>query len=243
MTIALVDADIVAYRAAASCKEDDEQDIALIRTDKTMQEIMSDVGATGHKVFLSGSRETNFRYKVSLDYKANRVDMVRPVHLEAAKMFLVTQWGAEVCTGYEADDGLGMAQKPSGTTICSIDKDLLMIPGSHWNFVKKEHRIVTPEQGLRAFYTQLLTGDVSDNVIGLRGIGPVKAARILDAVAPDDWYLACLDAYSGDKERMHKNGKLLWIFQKENDIWQPPKDEKEPVQQSGTPLGVRDLVS
>ena len=116
MTIALIDGDIVAYRAAASA-EKEEEDIALIRTDKTMGDILNEVGATGHKTFLSGSREDNFRTKICDQYKINRVSVPRPQHLEACKMFLITHYKAVRCTHYEADDALGMEQKLSGTII------------------------------------------------------------------------------------------------------------------------------
>ena len=82
--IALVDGDIVAYRCAASA-EKEEISIALMRTNMMMEDIMLDTEATEFKVYLSGSKEDNFRYKVNPEYKANRKDVVRPIHLEACK--------------------------------------------------------------------------------------------------------------------------------------------------------------
>ncbi len=221
MTTALVDGDIVAYRCAASADTEEDVSIALIRVDALMQEIMAAVGATGHKVFLSGSKESNFRYKVDPQYKANRLSMVKPIYLDSCKEFLVTNWKAERCEGYEADDGMGMAQKDSGTVICSIDKDLLQVPGSHYNFVKRYHSVVTPDEGLRSFFVSTLVGDRSDNVIGVHGIGPVKAAKILEHLLPEEYYEACREVYNDDI-RYHSNCQLLWIWRKPNDLWQPP---------------------
>jgi len=218
--IALVDGDIVAYRCAASA-EKEELSIALMRTNMMMEDIMLDTEATEFKVYLSGSKENNFRYKVNPEYKANRKDVVKPIHLEACKEFLVTYWKATVCTGMEADDGLGIDQRPDGTIICSIDKDLLQVPGTHYNFVKKEFTKVSEEEGLLSFYLQTLTGDRSDNVIGLQGIGPVKALNMLREVDPKNYYNVCREAYNDDL-RFHNNCKLLWVLREPNKTWEPP---------------------
>lgn len=48
----------------------------------------------------------NFRHKLALPkaYKGNRLDMIRPVHLDEARNYLVKHWGATVVEGREADD-------------------------------------------------------------------------------------------------------------------------------------------
>lgn len=222
MTTALLDGDIITYRAACSA-EKDEVWVALTRADKTIQDILEDTHADSYKVFLTGSG--NFRRELTPTYKANRPDE-RPAHWQAVREFLVTQHHAIVCDGYEADDQMGIDQDKSGksTVICSIDKDLLMIPGRHYNFVKKEFQEVTYDQGLKALYMQTLVGDRSDNITGIVGIGPVKAAKILDPLLPEEYYQACREIYNDD-ERYHLNLKLLYIWQKPNDIWEPPLKE------------------
>ena len=106
--LALIDGDLVAYRCAASA-ENDEVDIACLRAGKLMEEILADVGADSHRAFLTHS-SSNFRKTIDPQYKANRKDVVRPRHLPAVQEFLVTYFKAEWCNGYEADDGMGMAQ-------------------------------------------------------------------------------------------------------------------------------------
>ena len=136
---ALIDGDIIVYRGAASAQEE-EQWVAQARADKMIQEILEDTGATSYQVYLTGSN--NFRREIAPSYKANRPDE-RPAHWEAVRQFLVTQHKAIICDGYEADDEMGIQQDKETltTVICSIDKDLLQIPGRHYNFVKKVHKI------------------------------------------------------------------------------------------------------
>ena len=215
--LVLVDGDIVGYRCAAAA-EKFSVTIAVEWCNNLMEEILSATGATSYKVFLSGPKETNFRYKVDPLYKDNRKDLIKPIYLNQTKEFLVTNWKAETTNGYEADDALGMEQKESGTCIASIDKDLLQVPGTHYNFVKKEFRTVTPDQGLKAFYTQTLVGDTSDGIVGVRGLGPVKAAKLLDPLLPEEYYNACREQYNDDI-RYHKNCRLLWIWRSPGDVW------------------------
>jgi hypothetical protein len=216
---ALIDGDIVVYRAAASAEEDDQW-IAQARADQMMQDILADTGSTSYSVYLTGSG--NFRREISPSYKANRPDS-RPKHWEAVREFLITQHKAVVCNGFEADDQLGIDQDKThgATVICSIDKDLLQIPGKHYNFVKKVFQDVTYDEGIKALYIQSLVGDRSDNIFGVQGIGPVKAERALAELLPEEYYEACRTLYNDD-ERYHLNMKLLYIWQKPNDVWQAP---------------------
>ena len=221
---ALIDGDIIVYRGAASAQEE-EQWVAQARADKMIQEILEDTGATSYQVYLTGSN--NFRREIAPSYKANRPDE-RPTHWEAVRQFLVTQHKAIICDGYEADDEMGIQQDKETltTVICSIDKDLLQIPGRHYNFVKKIHSVQSSEQGLKHLYLQSLIGDRSDNIIGVAGIGPVKAEQALAELLPEEWYDKCRELYNDD-ERFHLNMKLLYIWRKPNDMWEPPKQEEQ----------------
>ncbi len=218
-TIALIDADIVAYRCAASNDVEDGEEIAILRTDKLMQDILYVTGAAEYRCFLTGS--DNFRKQINLEYKANRKDKPLPLWLASCKEYLIKEWNAEVCEGYEADDALGMYQTEN-TTICTIDKDLDQIAGKHYNFVKQEFYDVLELDGLRYFYKQLLIGDRSDNIFGVDGIGKVKASKLIDHLNDETEMLSTVkDLYDSD-ERLLTNGQCLWIWRKENDIWQLP---------------------
>ena len=66
--------------------------------------------------------------------------------------------------------------------VVGIDKDLKQIPGNHYNFVKKEHVFIDDDQAHLLLMTQCLTGDNSDNIPGIKGIGPKKAEKILAGI-------------------------------------------------------------
>lgn len=214
-------ADIVSFSCAAynndwgweACRED---------IDQLMKRILETTGATDYRAFLSGS--DNFRYRIYRDYKANRRDKPDPIFRADANAYLVTDYGATVTDGYEADDGIGIAATRFGSDaiICSIDKDLKQIPGNHYNWRKNEFTTVSPVDGLRSFWRSVLTGDRTDNISGVGGIGPVKSARIINDLESEwDMYEACKAMYR-DEDQMHLNCQLLYILREENKYWEPP---------------------
>lgn len=220
--IALIDADIVAFRCAASCKEEDPLDVALFRVDKLMREIIEMVDAEndGYKAFLTG--KNNFRKVVNPDYKANRKDMIPPVYLKDCKEYLTTEWKAETSDGQEADDLLGINQCVSAV-ICSIDKDLLMIPGHHFNWTKQQYGDMTHVgyfDGNAHFWKQMLIGDKTDNIFGVQGLGPVKSDKLIKTCDNDQECLEIvLEKYNNDYKRFAMNAACLWIKRGEDSHW------------------------
>jgi 5'-3' exonuclease len=190
---------------------------------------MEETGATSYKAFLTGS--DNFRLEHNPAYKANRKDVPRPRWLQDVREHLVLQWNASVEDGQEADDALGIHQCANeNTTICSIDKDLLMIPGFHYNFVTGEHLEQHPIPAIRRMYYQLLMGDRTDNVFGFDGIArqkvPNKLQHIFDELDSYDDELDMFDFVRNlynDDTTLLKNGRCLWIRRKEGELWNFPK--------------------
>lgn len=216
---ALIDGDIVAFRCAASAEDADEY-ICIARLDHLMDEILYASDSSEYELFISG--EGNFRYKVFPDYKANRKDTPRPRWLDRCREHLVTKWKAEFAHGCEADDMLGTRQTDD-TIICSIDKDLLQIQGKHYNFVKGVWFDQTYIEGMRLFFQQLLKGDTSDGIKGLKGVGEVGARKYLEGCdTVTEMYNVCKEQYENrNDDMMLTYGKCLWIWRKENDIWNP----------------------
>jgi len=230
MTTALIDADIVAYRCAAA-SEKEPYDVALLRADELMRRIIQETESDTYKAFLTGS--DNYRYKYNPEYKANRKDTPRPVHLQAVREFLCTEWNASVEDGQEADDAMGIYQTTyPDTIICSIDKDLLMIPGEHYDFVKNIRRDIYHIPAIRHFYWQLIMGDRTDNVFGFDGIARQKVPKKLEPIMEqlesfDDEFDMCkfVRELYNDDDTLVKNGICLWIRRQEGEIWVPPYEE------------------
>ena len=229
---ALIDADIVAYRVACTLQEDDAEDFVYARTEDLVDQILVNTEATEYRLFLTG--KNNFRYTLYPEYKAHR-PKEKPFWLEKCREYLKATFNAEVIDGQEADDALGIAQTED-TIICSIDKDLLMIPGQHYNFVKDEFITVTPDEGIKHFYMQCLTGDRADNIKGIEKIGPKKAEKILaGCVTEQELFNAVREAYGNDEEFL-MNGRVLWIRRKDNEDWKERFDALIQEQARGTSL-------
>lgn len=93
--------------------------------------------------------------------------------------------------GMEADDAIGYLMRKSKKYCCaSPDKDMLQLPGWHLQWRDKESsdgldRLagtlmnISNLESARTFWLQMLTGDASDNVAGIPGIGPKKALEKL----------------------------------------------------------------
>lgn len=238
MTIALLDADIIAYRSAASGELEDFETV-VSRMDYLLETIMTETKATSYKMALSGAN--NFRKLVYPEYKANRKDQVKPRWLNDAKKYLTEKHNAVTQDDCEADDLLGVWQcatvdgVPEETIICTLDKDLQMIPGRHysWEISGKnwtKHATlsyITSYEGYYNFYHQLITGDPSDNVKGVQGSGKVAARNALSDVKNEiEMFNIVREMYSSDEE-MLLNGQCLWIWRKDQDTWRFPIDTSE----------------
>ncbi len=225
----LVDGDPFAYRAAFSCEDESEEE-ALAKVDSVLDdalnEVMWEVSENNYQIFLTG--KGNFRYDIAVshEYKGNRKGVEKPAHLQAIRQHMIDNWSAIVSKGEEADDLLGIWATAYGpnATIISIDKDMLQIPCHHYNPNKKTFTTMSEREGSKFFYTQILTGDKADNIIGLYGIGPKKAEKLLaDSVTDEEMYEECLRAYGGEEDRVIENARLLWLRRYEGQLWEPPK--------------------
>lgn len=212
--ISLVDGDLIAYRCAATAENDDDW-IATSRMDKLMDEILRSTQADTYKLFISGG--VNFRYSIFPEYKANRTQP-KPRWLQMCKDYLVKEWEGVYTNGIEADDALAMAQTGE-TVICSIDKDMLQVPGKHYNFVKGIFIDVSELGGLHSFYRNLLIGDTSDNIRGVDGLGKVKSAKLIDPQNNEQAMFDIVREQYNNDTRLLMNGKLMHLWRFEGDIW------------------------
>ena len=188
---------------------------------------MYDLSADDWTTYLTGKR--NFRNDVAVTekYKGNR-KKEKPVHIQLLRDYLVASWNGVVSDGNEADDEIAIAATSLGdeSIIVSLDKDFDQVQGWHYNFVKKNKYYIKPEEGLLNFYMQFLVGDRIDNIIGVDGIGPVKARKLLEGKTEQEMFDICVEKL-GSVERAVENGRLLFLQRHPNQLWSPPNENPE----------------
>lgn len=197
--LALIDADIVAFAAAASVQDSIKWDDGEITTnvgdlDDACEKAVADINklqkmadASDLILAMSCSRSDGWRRKVLPSYKSGRG--ADPAYRENVKQWLREWFSVIERPTMEADDLLGiMATKPrwedfslSQRVIVSDDKDLKQIPGTVIVPRSGEEVRVTVAEGDYLHMMQTLTGDPVDGYKGIPGVGKVKAEKILDA--------------------------------------------------------------
>lgn len=209
MTTALVDADLLVYRACAACEtevsfDDSGEHVLITRVDDAQRVIKSGVDRIikdiAPSVRLVWGDTRNWRRDVSPSYKSNRASMRRPMALEKMR-----QWARETYPSIgpmpllEGDDILGIAATTPGNDVIVVsdDKDLRQIPGTLAGFDGAARTIITLADADHWHMMQTLTGDTTDGYPGCPGVGPVKAASILKD-AEDPW-AAVVKAYERAK--------------------------------------------
>lgn len=224
----LIDADPLAYRAVFSKEGDtiggviEKIDELFTRiTDKVQERFGADLI---FKSYLTGS--SNFRKEITSDYKSNRVGE-KPILLGFARDYILETYPCEVTVGEEADDAIAIeaTNRYPNAVVVSIDKDFRQIPCLLYNPNRDTWEQIEEFEGLKFFYTQLLTGDNVDNIKGVWKVGPIKAEKILEGATTEmEMWKRCLEAYEGDYDRAVMNGRLLWLRRQENQLWTPPSD-------------------
>ena len=221
----------------------DGPEVAKMAAKATMESILDKLQVSDYKAYLTGEGNYRFKRATIKPYKGHRPE--RPKYHAVVRDYLINYWKAEVIDGMEADDRLGIEQYymfsrakcPSfgiektkqdlqlecNTVICSIDKDLKMIPGWHYNFVTDEKVFIDEVEAYRNFYRQCITGDTTDNIPGLYHITGNKATRqVLDkledckTIAELSNYVA--ELYKGHEEQLDEISDLLWICRQPEDV-------------------------
>lgn len=159
----------------------------VINAKGKIQRILDKTGCKDVYLVFSGGH--NFRYDVFPEYKANRDRTLTPAGLSEIRDELLKLYDGKLCDGHEADDEVVYLKEkfPDKYILCALDKDVInSIEGKHFNYYesalhKKEMKWVEVDRHTTLIwrYLQTLTGDTTDNIIGLKGIGPKTAEKIL----------------------------------------------------------------
>ena len=210
----LIDAELYLFTYCEACTYEAEWEpddwTLLVRHGEVKMKLQSEINDLlqffpGAQPVLCFGDRASFRYGVWPDYKSARKKRRKPAgYLDLVAWVEAVaptrDWRFARFPDIEGDDVMGILYEP-GDVICSWDKDLLSIPGTHWrNSEGRFHgRLLeaNQEDADRQFFTQVLTGDATDGYPGCRGIGPKGAekmlARCVDEAA---MWLAVLCAFS-----------------------------------------------
>lgn len=188
----LIDADIAIYKATTANEvpinwEGDlwtlHCDLAKVKCD--IDDFVENIKeqAKADEVTMCISHQNNFRKLLNPEYKANRKATRKPMCFVPAKEYVMKNYHYEIQPWLEADDVIGiLATYDNGEEriVVSEDKDLLTIPGMHWDIKNQTLWEQDKDTADYLFYKQALTGDSVDNYQGCPGIGPKKAEKILN---------------------------------------------------------------
>ncbi len=191
----LIDADILLYKSTSASEEavNWEEDLWTMHCDMArvksyivdyVEELREKIN--GDKIIMCLSHMNNFRKELNPLYKLNRKGTRKPMCFVPTKQYLIDSFNTVTKPWIEADDVMGVlaSYKEEGVerVIVSEDKDLLTIPGLHWDAKMQVVFEQTQELADYQFFTQTLTGDSTDNYSGCKGVGPKKAERLLESV-------------------------------------------------------------
>lgn len=203
MKCAIIDLDSVIFTAGHPNKQLDENGFPMRTEDdkkflyieksadeliesarELMISILTKSGATHYIAFVKGSNTLKGRKDINPEYKANR-KLESPVWFNFLKDYYITQWKAVEVNDMEVDDAVNISYLNTKDSFrCAIDKDLLSLQGTNYNWSKNEWIENTYVQEERYFWTSMITGDTIDNIRGIPGKG-IKYAEKLFNVSPE----------------------------------------------------------
>lgn len=195
MTYALLDGDIICYRAAivqqSTFKWDSNTTTTMVddgaatkAADYALETVKAWTKLAGCKrAVLAFTGSGNFRKLILPTYKSNRTSG-KPLVYQETVMAVADRYRTARVDGLEGDDILGIMATGTyqgNSVVVSIDKDLKTIPGRYFNPMKASEGIMEVDEAAADLWWmfQTLIGDTSDGYKGLPGTGRVKAEKIL----------------------------------------------------------------
>jgi 5'-3' exonuclease len=192
--VALIDADkmkhLVAYDVSCDLKNNMPRtpDRLAMFIEERLAGIFNSFSARGYIFCFSGKSSNTFRYSVAVEkeYKGTRKDDPSFYEGKIEDMaevvrVVMNSHPTLIYSDLEADDIVCFLQTPD-TFVYSNDKDLNQIPGWHFDFIKKDLFEVSEEEAFRNLCKQLLLGDTTDCIPGLKGWGPKKTETFMEKV-------------------------------------------------------------
>lgn len=271
---ALIDGDLWTYDIAfaAQGKDGDVKDFEYVRNliHRRLDEVLKMSQCSTFEGYLTGSGNFREEIAVTVPYKGTR-KREKPWHYQNIRVYLEGHLGFKVVHGMEADDILAIRQTQLGERSCIIsrDKDLRMVPGWHFGYscgkqksfgpflyddigqlqlIGKGNKQKIQGGGLMFFYSQLITGDRTDNILGLPKGGDVLAYKVLhECRTEEEMFTRVLNLYReryGEElgeRRLLEDGQLLWMVRELHEdgspvMWKFPMDPSDVAKEESSNL-------
>lgn len=221
-TVAIIDGDEFAYKAAASSELEVDWGGGFFTLSADMQfaaglmeshvrEAAAAVKADSIVLAFTDPLGGNWRRMIYNQYKMNRNGKRKPTGYPSLVRAVGQKFAIMHRPGLEGDDIIGMLgthdpemskelgiSKSDTTVMISSDKDMRGVPGYLYNPSKPEEGqyLISEDMADHFHLLQALMGDVSDGYPGCPGIGPKTAAKLLSGKAPEEYWPIVVDTYN-----------------------------------------------
>lgn len=208
--IAIVDADTFIYIATYNKKDEEIKSIDQMFSvcNSILENILNNTQSKYYTGFLSDGKTFRSDICKTKEYKGNRKNVIQPKYYKLIKAYLYDELNFKNLYGYEADDLCIISHKllkeQYNPIICSPDKDLRQIEGDFYDYKKELLYNITKEQAEYNLWYQVLIGDTTDHIGGCKGIGEVKAKKILAEEISAQRVLKCYLETYGEYEGIIK---------------------------------------
>lgn len=216
---------------------------ALSNTNNKLRELINHNWISDFTLYVGG--KGNFRKDIYPDYKANRGKS--PAMRKFVYDYVLWKYtdNVVVSSGKEAEDDCiaNALKQPTQSIIGFCDKDLTTQSGLFINYLKLDKGVffISKEQAFYNLCVQILMGDMTDNILGIKAITPAlkekynvktksvgkaTAMKLLEDVKQDKILMKerVVDVYKlsyGDawKDKLDFTGKLVMITKSEGNIF------------------------
>jgi hypothetical protein len=149
---------------------------ALYTAKNTIERAIALSGCKSYVGYLGQGDSFRREQSTILEYKGNRKELIKPIHLDALTEYLIGRWKAKVVTGLEADDWCVIDCHDTDNILVGVDKDYFGCNVHYLNM--NENKIINCKTfgqlrlndkkkvkgfGRQFFYFQVASGDSIDN--------------------------------------------------------------------------------
>lgn len=186
--IAIIDGDSLIYLSLPKKSlERSTYEDCVQQLDSRIHNLLNKVNATKYVICLTVGRCFRYKnWKYSSPYKNKRKNSQRPPIFYALEEYLKQNYNVCFVPSLEADDLVCVFKNEFNkigeeSILCSTDKDVIkQMSGIHYDYAKDIFVEVREEDVDNFLYEQMLTGDTTDNIEGIRGLGSITAKKLLN---------------------------------------------------------------